>query len=540
MSLQSLNQLSGALVPTDVLGPLYERSLRVNANCAAIEDPTTGRRFTYRDVEDWSKAIAFELAKVGIGPGTVVALLIGNSPEFIACDVALALLGAVKVPINDLLPPTTIHFILGHCAAAAVIVDPERADLLEASVDASPVLRFVIGGSKDSNGCSSARLPGMETSVNKARREQQRLAGNSPAVDSDAPAAIYYTGGTTGRPRGVLHTQASTVALHRTQMLEAEIRQHERLLLMTPLAHAAGLFAQTALLRGATIVLTRSFDPAAALRLVQDHRITWAFLVPTMIYRLLDAMDGGVFSEIDSLDTIVYGAAPIAPSRIRRALAVFGPIFVQLYGQTECPNWGTRLAKRDHDLARPKLLESCGQASINCDVRVVDERAVPVPAGTIGEVCLRSDYVMREYVADPAATAEKFVGAWIRTGDVGLQDEDGYLYLKDRRADMVISGGMNVYCREVEAALGQHPDVLAVAVIGIPHEDWGESVHAVVVRNADLEAGALIDWSRPRLAAYARPKSVDFVDSLPETPLGKIDKKALRRTYWRGRDRDVN
>jgi fatty-acyl-CoA synthase len=219
-------------------------------------------------------------------------------------------------------------------------------------------------------------------------------------------------------------------------------------------------------------------------------------------------------------------------------------VFVQLFGQTECPNWGTRLAKDDHDPARPELLGSCGRASIMADVMVVDDAGEPLPAGETGEICLKAPYTLDEYLDAPEATAAKFVGRedpaeWIRTGDIGFLGDGGYLYLRDRKNDMVISGGMNVYCREVEDALARHPSVARVAVIGVPHDDWGEAVHAVVVPAGELDVPALLTWARDELAAYARPKSVEIVEALPETPFGKIDKKELRAPHWAARDRAI-
>jgi fatty-acyl-CoA synthase len=359
-------------------------------------------------------------------------------------------------------------------------------------------------------------------------------------VPAEAAAAIYYTGGTTGRPKGVVHSQASLVAFHTAQMLEAEIRQHDRLLLLTPLAHAAGLFAQSAILRGATAVLRARFDADATVKALSSEGISWTFLVPTMLYRLLDAVRGDDV-EFPHLATIVYGAAPISPTRLAEALDVFGPVFIQLYGQTECPNWGTRLVKSDHDPGRPELLASCGQASIHAQVKVVDDEGETVAPGETGEICLRSLYVLERYQRQPRLTEEKFLGDWIRTGDVGVLDADGYVFLKDRKADMVISGGMNVYCREVEDVLAAHPAVRAVAVIGIPHDEWGEAVHAVIVAaDDDLDVSEVLTWARGRLAAYARPKSAELVPLLPETPFRKVDKATLRRPFWEGLERAVN
>lgn len=512
----------------DSIGAAFERSLRVNAARVAIE--FGGETTTFAELDLWSEAIAASLREAGVGPGVSVALLAGNSPGFIAADVAIARLGAVKVPVNQLLPAPTISFILENSAARAAVVAPELADLAVEAVALSklPPALFTLGDAPRLADISTA-LPGPEAGSGALRAEP---------VDELAPAAIYYTGGTTGRPKGARHTQASVVGFHLAQLLEAEIRQGERMLLATPLAHAAGLFAQSAVLRGATVLLRDGFDAEDTLAALEREAVSWTFLVPTMIYRLLDCL-GGREPAFPRLDTIVYGAAPISSARLGQALDCFGQVFVQLYGQTESPNWGTRLGKRDHDPARPERLLSCGQPSIMAAVKVVDEEGEELPAGEVGEVCLRTPYLLEGYQGDEEATREKFLGDWIKTGDVGVLDADRYLYLKDRRADMVISGGMNVYCSEVENALQLHPGVRAVAVIGVPHEDWGEAVHAVVVADGAVTEEELLAWSRGKVASYARPKSVEFVAELPETPFGKVDKKRLRSPYWRDADRAI-
>ena len=484
---------------------------------------------TFAEIDNWSCQVARQLSDLGVNQGDRVALYFRNCFEFVVCDVAIARLGAVKVPMNYMLPRESIAYMLERSNARAVIYGADLVDDDFAGLATS--IRVVSGVGVRPSGQGVHRL---------ASRPTTRVTPfGEGAVNSGAPAAIYFTGGTTGRPKGVLHTQASTVALHYAQMLEAEITDSDRLLLMTPLAHAAGLFTQTALIRGATVVLTDGFDAPGMVELLRSQLISWTFLVPTMIYRLLDSMDAsGETSTF--LRTVVYGAAPISPERLRQALRMFGPVFVQLYGQTECPNWGTKLAKSDHDPERPGLLASCGRASIAADVQVVNEEGRLVVRGEIGEICLRSPYTLKEYLEDPENTDAKFLGSWIRTGDIGVMDEAGYLYLRDRKNDMIITGGMNVYCREVEDVLGQHPEVRFVAVIGIPHPDWGEAVHAVVVKGGgQLTDTELIAWSRSQLAAYAAPKSVEFVDSLPETAFGKIDKKALRAPYWHDQTRAI-
>ncbi|MEU7814822.1 AMP-binding protein [Pseudonocardia sp. NPDC049154] len=547
------------------LGDEFEAAFARYRERIAVE--VGGRSWSFADLDRWSAAVAAQLRGRGVGAGDAVALHLTNGVEFVVADVAVARLGAVKVPVNPLLPEATVAHILRASKARAVIGATSlggRADLCVSDDGGDP---------------PAERLAGPQDVAPPERS----------GVGPGGRAAIYFTGGTTGLPKGVVHTQASAVAVHYAQIVEAEIAQSDRLLLSTPLAHAAGLFAQSALIRGATSVIEPGFDAARTLELLRTRGITWTFLVPTMIYRLLDlaagsasvsrvgsagsasvsrvgsagsasvsrvgsagsarvsrvgsasvSRVGSASAETLELRTVVYGAAPIAPSRLAQALDAFGPVFVQLYGQTECPNWGTRLAKSDHDPARPELLGSCGRASIMADVQVVAEDGTPLPVGDTGEICLRSPYTLESYLDDPAATAAKFLpDGWIRTGDVGFLDAAGYLHLRDRTSDMVISGGMNVYCREVEDALARHPAVARVAVIGVPHEDWGEAVHAVVVPRAGFDADELVAWSRGELAAYARPKSVEVVADLPETPFGKIDKKVLRAPHWAGRDRAI-
>lgn len=509
----------------------FEHSLRRHATRIALEfegPEAQLRHLTYGELDRWSRAVAHQLVLAGVGRGDVVALYTRTGPEFVVVDLAIARIGAVKLPVNAMLPAATVAYILRAGRARVLVAAASMAAAADIAAVGLDLLRMEVIDGPATGAVPLAACPAGEPPPLP-----------DPGVGPADPAALYFTGGTTGWPKGVLHTQGSTVALHHAQLLEAEIAPEDRLLLLTPLAHAAGLFAQSALIRGATCLLVDGFDAAAAVAALVDRAVTWMFLVPTMIYRMLDVLAAVPPGPL-TLRTVVYGAAPIAPSRLEQALDLLGPVFVQLYGQTESPNWGTRLAKSDHDPKRPELLASCGQASIAADVKVVDDDGTALPAGDTGEICLRTPYLLREYVGDPEATAAKFLGDWIRTGDIGVLDDRGYLYLRDRKNDMVISGGMNVYCREVEDVLARHPQVGAVAVIGVPHDDWGEAVHAIVVPAGDgFSADELLVWARPQLAAYARPKSVETVADLPETPFGKVDKKALRAPYWADRDRGI-
>jgi fatty-acyl-CoA synthase/long-chain acyl-CoA synthetase len=510
----------------------FDHALTRYADRVAIEDGV--RQLTFAQVDAWANAVAGQLSGLGVRSGDVVAVYLRNCAEFLVTVVAISRLGAIKMPVNYMLPETTVADMLDRSGAQVFVVSTSLAEIASAALKRVPDVSVVQvtddGGPGLSEATPLTSLPDSPPAP---------VDYGEFALTSRDLAALYFTGGTTGRPKGVLHTQVSSVTLHYAQMLEAELVENDRLLLMTPLAHAAGSFAESALIRGATIVVRDGFDADEVLELLETERITWTFLVPTMIYRLLDAARAGRERSLH-LRTVVYGAAPISPNRLVEALEVFGQVFVQLYGQTESPNWGTRLPKSDHDPGRLELLGSCGQASIMADVMVVDDDGTPQPPRQTGEICLRTPYLLHGYLDDLKATRKKFLGGWVRTGDIGFLDEDGYLYLRDRKNDMVISGGMNVYCREVEDVLSGHPSVRTVAVIGIPHDDWGEAVHAVVVpASTDFSSEELLDWARGRLANYARPKSVEVAESLPETAFGKIDKQALRGPYWRDRDRGI-
>lgn len=515
------------------LGEAFDQSLKLNAANVAIE--FGAQSITYAELDDWVAAVAAQFADLGIGPGDPVAVYLRNDPAFFAVDLAIARLGAVKVPLNYMLPTSTVQHCLQVSRARLLVTSTRLASAARSATAELPGLTVL---EHPDDGTASPDSANLLVGQPSADTTPTPVPERGDAVTPESPAALYFTGGTTGLPKGVLHSQSSTLSFHYAQLLEAEILADERLLLMTPLAHAAGLFGGSALIRGATIVLTDGFDADDTARQLTDGAVTWVFLVPTMIYRLIDVLTDQPKQDF-ALRTIVYGAAPIAPTRLEQGLKLFGRVFVQLYGQTESPNWGTRLAKKDHDVNRPQLLGSCGQASIMADVKIVDDEGKTLGPNETGEICLRTPYLLDRYVDAPEATREKFLDGWIRTGDIGLLDAAGYLFLLDRKSDMVISGGMNVYCREVEDVLASHPLVKAVAVIGIPHPDWGEAVHAVVVPRDEFDADQVIEWTRGKLAGYARPKTIEVADTLPETPFGKVDKKVLRAPYWSAQARAI-
>lgn len=484
-----------------------------------------GRTWSYADLDAASNRLANALVTFGVGPSTPVALMMSNSAEYVVADLAILKLGAAKVPFNDMLSADEAAYILKDSGAVVAIADVKQAEAAARRLTASETLHTVIV-------TEERQLPGT-----LAWRDV--LAGSSdepPAADitpSDV-GVMMYTGGTTGRPKGVVHAQGPLALNLLAHRVETEIRSDDRLLLSSPLPHSAGFLLQTALTAGALTYLERRFDPAGVLEAIEHQHVSYLFMVPTMIYRLLDraAERPGDYS---ALRTVLYGAAPISKERLDEALARFGPVFMQLYGQTEAPNFITRLPREAHttDPAGAHRLRSCGQPAAMAEVRIHDETGRECPPGVEGEVVVRTAYTMVGYHNLPEATAKTLGDGWLHTGDIGYLDDDSFLYLLDRKNDMIISGGMNVYCGEVEAVIREVAGVGQAAVVGMPHPDWGEAVVAFVVAGQDAACDdrAVEAHCRERLSAYKRPKAIRLVESLPLTAYGKVDKKALRATW---------
>jgi acyl-CoA synthetase (AMP-forming)/AMP-acid ligase II len=487
---------------------------------------------TGRQVRDQISCYAQAFADRGLGRGSTVAMLSANRPEVLFTMGANMVTGCRTTALHPLGSVDDHAYVLEDAGVETLVFDPttygERAAALQERVPG--LKRLLALGPTDVGEDLLAVAAGFTPGPLRA-----------PRLDSEEIAGLAYTGGTTGKPKGVMGTYRSGAAMTMIQMAEWQWPEETRFLICTPLSHAGAAFFIPTLLRGGSIVVLPGFDPGKVLEAIEQHRITATMLVPTMLYVLLDHPR---FAETDlsSLETVYYGAAAMSPTRLKEAIDRLGPIFFQYYGQAECPMTITVLRKEEHDTSRMDRLATCGRPVPWLRVALLDDECDEVPQGEPGEICVQGPLVMRGYWNKPEQTDEAFTGGWLHTGDVARADEEGFLTIVDRKKDMIVSGGFNVFPREVEDVLSSHPAVGAVAVIGVPDDKWGEAVKAVVVLRpgAEVSPDELAGLVKERKGAIHAPKSVDFVDAIPLSPLGKPDKKALRARYWGDAARQVN
>jgi long-chain acyl-CoA synthetase len=458
--------------------------------------------------------------RYAVNPGDRVAIVMRNRPEYLEALFAIWHAGAVAVPVNARLHRDEIAFIAEQSGARIVIADDEHADDVQSLVDSVETLE----------GCVIAPS---EPWNDLAAHAPSALVDRQP---SDA-AWLFYTSGTTGRPKGATLSHRNLLLMSLSYFADIDpISSSDAVLHAAPISHGSGLYGLPHVARGAVSVIPESggVDGGEIAALLQRWSGVSFFAAPTMVKRL--ATDPDIRNaDLAGLKTIIYGGAPMYLSDLTDALEVFGPRLVQIYGQGETPMTITALSKADHaDHQHPRWSErvqSVGVARTDVEVRVVDDNGSPVPIGEVGEIVVRGDVVMSGYWEQPDATADAIRERWLHTGDVGSFDADGYLTLRDRSKDLIISGGMNIYPREVEEALLRHDAVTAVAVVGRPDPEWGEAVFAFVVAadpSSAPSAEELDELCLAHIARYKRPKGYRFVESLPTNNYGKVVKRALR------------
>jgi long-chain acyl-CoA synthetase len=364
-----------------------------------------------------------------------------------------------------------------------------------------------------------------------------------PGLDpaEEEMAILMYTGGTTGLPKGVMMSHRGLMTAVAGAAIMCGFRRDDTTCFVLPLFHVSFWPAFAVLLVQGTVVINRKPDLKGMLKLIQDEKCTHINAVPTLYGWMLQMADVDAY-DLSSLRLITYAGSPFPPELLKKCISKFGPIFEQAYGMTECIG-GTFLLKEDHVVEgeRSKLLSSAGKPIVNVDVCVKDKEDNTLPAGDIGEIAIRGKCMMMGYWKNPELTTQALRNGWYHTGDMGYIDEDGYLFLVDRKADMIVTGGENVYPKEVEDVLYQHPAVAMAAVVSAPDEKWGERVQAAVVLNPGQNAteADLIAYCKERLAGYKCPKVVEFWDKLPTTPVGKILRKDVKKKFWEGRDRSI-
>ncbi len=459
-------------------------------------------------------------AEFGLSPGDRVAIVMRNRPEYLEAQFTIWHAGLVAVPVNARLHRDEIAYILDHSGTAVVVTDDDHAADVKSLVGTVPSLQAAVVAPSD---------------------QWDRLTASSPMplVDRrpDDPAWLFYTSGTTGRPKGATLTNRNLMMASLSYFADIDpVSSHDSILHAAPLSHGSGLYGLPHVARGAVSVIPHSggVDGDEIAALLRRWPGMSFFAAPTMIKRLTGdpAIAGG---DLTNLKTIIYGGAPMYLADLEDALAVFGPRLAQIYGQGETPMTITGLSKADHaDRGHPRWrdrLQSVGSARTDVEVRVVDDTDRELPVGAIGEIVVRGDVVMAGYWNQPEASAESLRGGWLHTGDIGSFDEDGYLTLRDRSKDLIISGGMNIYPREVEEALLLHPGVGAVSVVGRPDPEWGEAVVAFVVAADGSVPPSVEDLDQTcldHIARFKRPKEYRFVDSLPTNNYGKVLKRELR------------
>ena len=538
-----------------LLNDYLARANRLYANLPALVDGDV--RHTYGELNDRVHRLAAGLQGLGLQHGDHLAILSHNSHRYMEVYLASSLAGLVLSPINTRLTAREAAFILEDAEVKALLVGREFLPLLAEirgdlnHLDQVILLDGIEGDRAEGKGTA---LEGMEE-----RPQGEVLTGYEEMVSSADPRALKtrdwreddmvflcYTGGTTGFPKGVMLSQRNVVANVNHSIQVTELNERDVWLHVCPMFHAAdywSCFAFTGL--GSFHVFQEKFDPRVTLELVEKYRVNVLMLVPTMINMVLELPDAGSH-DLSCIRRVMYGASPMPVERLKLAFQLFGPNLQQFYGQTETSPFLTAMTMRgtvlDGSENEVRRLASCGQELLGLEVRVVDGEGNPIQPGEVGEITARGPNVMLGYWKRPEETASTLRGGWVHTGDMATVDEENYIFILDRAKDMIITGGENVYCPEVENVLYKHPEVVEAAIIGIPDEKWGELVKGIVVLQpgAKVDESGLIEHCHQWIAGYKSPKSIDIIDALPKSGAGKILKSELRKPYWEGQERAVN
>ncbi|CAM2162491.1 Long-chain fatty acid--CoA ligase [Paraburkholderia sacchari] len=511
----------------------FDRGWQSNPHGAAyIQD---GRRYSFQDVGALSCRIANALIAAGFSGQAKGAVWSDNDVTAWTCTLGLWRVNAAWIPVNARNAAEENRYVLDAFDCEIVFFQKAYAAVIETLRPTLPNIRLWI--------CIDGELPGIQSLTEWVSGAPDSV----PAVefDMDDTVALMSTGGTTGKPKGVMNTHRSLQTFIAHFMLACRYGPDERPvnLAAAPMTHTAGVLSLPCTARGGTVIVITRPDPALMFSAIENFKVTEVFLPPTVIYRLLDVPSVTQF-DYSSLKYFLYGAAPMSVEKLRQAIEVFGPVMTGGYGQTEAPASIANLTPEEHfvggQIASAERLSSVGRPNPFIRVEIMDDKNRVLTCGETGEICVRGDLVMKGYYKEPDKTAETIIDGWLHTGDIGHIDSQGYLHITDRKKDMIISGGFNVYPSEVEQVIWSHPAVQDCAVIGVPDETWGEAVKAVVELNAGQHVSAeeLIALCKERLGSVKAPKSVEFA-TLPRSTVGKVLKKDLRNQYWAGLERKI-
>lgn len=491
------------------------------------------RQWTFAEVANRVARLAGALRALGVGEGDRVAMLSLNSDRYSEYLFAVPWANAVLNPINIRWSAQEIVYSLTDSESRVLFIDDAFASMLPALREGYPQLATVIhcgDGSAPDGALSFEELIGGSEPIEDVRRGGDELAG------------LFYTGGTTGFPKGVMLSHANLITSVLGSIATGDLFvAGGRYLHAAPMFHLADLSGWIAqVLQGNSHVIIPMFDPVAVLKAIEEHEVTDALLVPLMIQAVLGAPSLAEH-DLSSLRAVLYGASPIPQSVLEKAMKAFpNAAFTQAYGMTELAPVATLLGPSQH--REGGRLRAAGKAAPHAEVRIVDVDDKEVPRGTVGEVVVRGGHVMLGYWHKPEETAAAIRGGWMHTGDGGYMDDEGYVFIVDRIKDMIVTGGENVYSAEVENAVAAHPAVAQCAVIGVPDEEWGERVHAVVVLapGEQVTIEELREHAKTRIAGYKAPRTAEFVEALPVSGAGKVLKRELRKKYWTDAERQVH
>ena len=471
------------------------------------------------------------LLELGLNKGDRVGMLLPNCCQFIEIDFALSKTGFVRVPLNARLTAEEHSYMLNDSGSNTLIFAQRFSEIVQSiKRDLTTIGRYI----QIAEGASPRVFPNAidyEDLIKTSKFEDPEIE-----IDELDLHTLFYTSGTTGKPKGVMITQKSWANVAINLLLDyGPNTERDKILNLQPLSHGAGFFVLPFFIKGATNILIPKFDPELVFETIEKHQVTILKLVPTMLCQLLDYPNKHRF-DLSRLRSIIYGGSPIAVPRLTEAIRFFGKKLVQLYGQAETPMCITTLSKEDHVIEGPeevvKRLNSAGKPLTNVEVRVVDEDGKDAQPSEVGEVIVRGDHIMQGYWNRPEETAQVLKEGWVYTGDLGYTDTKGYIFLVDRKKDMIISGGFNIYPKEIEDVVISHPKVEEVAVIGVPDERWGERITAVVKLKAgeEMTGDELLQWCKERFPAYNRPRQIEFGE-IPKSPTNKTLKHELRLKY---------